>query len=147
MYYEPQDADFDARVRASFAEQNMMHTMGMSIGALGPGTIDVVFDHDERFTQQHGFAHGGFIATALDTACGFAALTLMIPEAAVLTVEYKINYLRPASGATYRASAHVVKAGRTLTTCEATVTADDSDKPISTMTATLMTLLDTGIKD
>ncbi len=147
MEHEPRDPDFDERVRASFGQQNMMQTMGMSIAALAPGAIDIVFDHDDRFTQQHGFAHGGFIATALDTACGFAALTLMAPEAAVLTVEYKINYLRPASGATYRASAHVIKAGRTLTNCEATVTADGNEKPVATMTATLISLVDTGIKD
>lgn len=147
MEHTPRDPDFEARVRTSFAGQNMMQTMGMSIAALAPGSIDIAFDHDERFTQQHGFAHGGFVGTALDSACGFAALSLMVPEAAVLTIEYKVSYLRPARAASYRATAHVVKSGRTLTYCDATLTADGSDDAIATMTSTLIALTDSGIKN
>lgn len=147
MEHTPRDPDFEARVRTSFTGQNMMQTMGMSIAAIAPGSIEIAFDHDERFAQQHGFAHGGFVATALDSACGFAALTLMVPEAAVLTVEYKINYLRPARASSYRAAAHVVKSGRTLTYCDATLMADGSDDALATMTGTLIALTDTGIKN
>lgn len=147
MAFTPRDPNFETRVRTSFAGQNMMRTMGMSIATIAPGAIKIAFDHDDRFTQQHGFAHGGFVATALDSACGFAALTLMVPEAAVLTVEYKINYLRPARADRYQAAAHVVKSGRTLTYCDATLTAQGSDDAIATMTGTLIALTDTGIKN
>ena len=125
-----------------------MSTLGVSITDLGPGWIDLEFDHQEDFTQQHGFEHAGAIATALDTACGYAAFSLMPADAAVLTVEYKINLLRPANAERYLASATVVKPGRTLTVCTATATAGNNrSEPIAVMTATLMTLIGTDIKN
>lgn len=134
-------------VQVSIDAQAMMSTLGVSITDLGPGWIDLEFDHHEDFTQQHGFKHAGAIATALDTACGYAAFSLMPADAAVLTVEYKINLLRPAKAERYRASATVVKPGRTLTVCTATAApADNSSESIAVMTATLMTLIGADIR-
>jgi uncharacterized protein (TIGR00369 family) len=145
--FTPADSDYAERVRASFDAQAMMSTLGVGITELGPGWIDLEFDHHEDFTQQHGFKHAGAIATALDTACGYAAFSLIPSDAAVLTVEYKINLLRPARAERYRASAVVVKPGRTLTVCTATATpADDTSETIAVMTATLMTLIGTDIR-
>ncbi len=145
--FVPADPDYAERVQTSFAAQAMMSTLGISITNLGPGWIDLEFDHHEDFTQQHGFKHAGAIATALDSACGYAAFSLMPADAAVLTVEYKINLLRPASAERYLASAVVVKPGRTLTVCTATATpTDNKDETIAVMTATLMTLIGSGIK-
>ena len=145
--FTPSDPDFAKRVGASFDAQPMMSTLGVSITDLGPGWIDLEFDHHEDFTQQHGFQHAGAIATALDSACGYAAFSLMPADAAVLTVEYKINLLRPARAERYRASAVVVKLGRTLTVCTATAApTDHSDETIAVMTTTLMTLIGTDIK-
>ena len=125
----------------------MMNTLGVSISGLGPGWIDLEFDHHEDFTQQHGFKHAGAIATALDTACGYAAFSLMPADAAVLTVEYKINLLRPAKAERYLAAAIVIKPGRNLTVCTAAATpADDRDETIAVMTATLMTLIGRDIE-
>lgn len=124
-----------------------MGTLGVSITELGPGWIDLEFDHHEDFTQQHGFEHAGAIATTLDSACGYAAFSLMPADATVLTVEYKINLLRPARAKRYLVSATVVKPGRTLTVCTATATpTDDTNETIAVMTATLMTLIGTNIK-
>ena len=145
--HTPSDPEFRARVRASFARQAMMRSLGITIADLGPGWIELEFDHDDRFTQQHGFAHAGLVATAMDSACGYAALTLMPADAAVLTVEYKINLLRPADAIRYRTSATVVKPGRTLTICQSTAAAIDGTEPIATMTSTLMTLTDAGLTD
>jgi len=143
----PVDPAYAERVRSSFDAQAMMGTLGISIADLGPGWISLEFDHRENFTQQHGFAHAGVIATALDSACGYAAFSLMPSDAAVLTVEYKINLLRPAQAERYVATAHVVKAGRTLTVCRGTASPTGKDaEPIAMMTATLMTLVDTDIK-
>lgn len=142
----PADPEFADRVRSSFDAQAMMKTLGVAITDLGPGWIDLEFDHHEDFTQQHGFKHAGAIATALDSACGYAAFSLMSADAAVLTVEYKINLLRPASAERYRASASVIKPGRTLTVCRGTVTPADGNEEIAVMTATLMTLIGTDIK-
>ncbi len=143
--HTPSDPDFEQRVRASFARQAMMHTLGISIAALGPGWIDLEFDHNDDFTQQHGFAHAGLVATAMDSACGYAAFSLMPADAAVLTVEYKVNLLRPAQADRYRASATVTKAGRTLTVCQAVATGVDSTDEIAAMTGTLMTLVNATI--
>ncbi len=143
----PADPDYADRVRASFDAQAMMRTLGVSITELGPGWIDLEFDHHEDFTQQHGFKHAGAIATALDSACGYAAFSLMPDDAAVLTVEYKINLLRPARAVRYLASAVVIKPGRNLTVCSATASpTDNRDEAIAVMTATLMTVVGRDIK-
>lgn len=139
--FTPAVPHYADRVRSSFDAQAMMNTLGVTIAGLGPGWIDLEFDHHEDFTQQHGFKHAGANATALDSACGYAGFSLMPADAAVLTVEYKINLLRPAVSERYRAFAEVVKPGRTLTVCRGTVTpAGDPDEAIAVMTATLMTL-------
>lgn len=145
--FQAADPNYASRVQASFDAQNMMRTMGVVIVDLGPGWIELEFDHHEDFTQQHGFKHAGAIATALDSACGYAGLSLMPAEAAVLTVEYKINLLRPANAERYRASAHVVKAGRTLTVSTGTVGPAEGGEAIAVMTATLMTLAGTELRD
>ena len=145
--FDPSDPDFRRRVRTSFDSQAMMGTLGIELVDLGPGWVELEFDHDEALTQQHGYTHAGAIATALDSACGYAALTLMPANAAVLTVEYKINLLRPANAARYRATATVVKPGRTLTVCNALATSTDSADAIAIMTGTLMTMVDAGIRD
>lgn len=141
--FEPKNADYDSRVRDSFNRQKVMHKLGISIGQLAPGRIVLVMDHDDDLTQQHGFLHAGILSTALDSACGYAAFSLMPAEAAVLTVEFKINLLNPANGERFRFEAEVVKPGRTLTTCEARAYAlkGGTEKLVATMTGTLMGLV------
>jgi uncharacterized protein (TIGR00369 family) len=96
------------------------------------------------YTQQHGFIHAGIITTALDTACGYAAFSLMPDNAAVLTVEFKTNLLAPARGDYFLFRAHVVKPGRTITVCDAQAFAIEGgkEKLVATMTGTLMALFD-----
>ena len=144
--FDPVDPDWEDRVRRSFEAQAMMSTLGVEIGDMGPGWVELEFDHHEDFTQQHGFKHAGAIATVLDTACGYAGFSLMPPDAAVLTAEYKINLLRPAQSETYRASAWVIKPGKTLTVCSGVVTAADGGQEIAVMTATLVSLVGAGIE-
>jgi len=143
--FDPLDPNYDERVRASFDAQAMMHSLGITIAGLGPGWIDLEFDHQDQFTQQHGFIHGGAISTALDSACGYAAFSLMAADAAVLTVEFKVNLLRPAKADRYRASGVVVKTGRTLTVSQAVATPAEGGDAIAVMTGTLMALHDAGI--
>ncbi len=145
--FVPQDPDYDSRVRASFAAQAMMTTLHAEIADLAPGRVDIDFPHQDGFTQQHGFTHAGVIATVMDSACGYAAFSLMPDDAAVLTVEYKINLIRPAQSHRYRASGHVVKSGRTLTICQgSTYPIDEPDEPIAIMTGTLMAIRDARIQ-
>jgi uncharacterized protein (TIGR00369 family) len=145
MSFQPQDSNFQERVRASFARQRVMQTLGVEIARLEPGEIELAMPYDLAYTQQHGFMHAGIITTALDTACGYAAFSLMPADAAVLTVEFKTNLLAPAKGERFVFRGRVVKPGRTVTVCaaQALALADGSDERlIATMTGTLMALFD-----
>lgn len=99
--------------------------------------------HRDDLTQQHGFLHAGVVSTALDSACGYAAFSLMPPEAAVLTIEFKVNLLAPARGPGFRVEAEVTKAGRTISVVDgrALETGLDGERLVATMTATIMTVL------
>jgi uncharacterized protein (TIGR00369 family) len=125
----------------------MMKTLGVELLSLEPGHVELGFDHAEKITQQHGYVHAGAVASVLDSACGYAAFSLMPPEAAVLTAEFKVNLLRPAKGDRYLVEGHVVKSGRTLTVCQASARVDGEPDEIAIMTATLITLLGAGIED
>ena len=129
-------------MRASFARQSLMATLGARLAHVAPGEVDVELAFDDRLTQQHGYLHAGALTAALDSACGYAALTLMPEEAAVLTVEFKVNLLAPAAGERFVARGRVVRAGRTLTVCrgDAGAFAGDEERHVATMTATMMAL-------
>ncbi len=144
MRFQPQDPNFQNRVRASFARQRVMQTLGIEIARLEPGEIELTMPHDPAYTQQHGFMHAGIVAAALDSACGYAAFSLMPAEAAVLTVEFKTNLLAPAKGERFLFRGRVIKTGRTLTVCEAEAVAlaGDEERLVATMTGTLMALFD-----
>ena len=147
--FPARDPNYDARVRASFERQQLMHTLGMRIEALEPGRITLGMGYDRALTQQHGFLHGGIVASGLDTACGFASFSLMPPNAAVLTVEFKTNFLSPAQGDSFRLDATVSKSGRSLIFVEAQAHAitDSAPRLIATMSATMMAIYDReGIK-
>src|SRR5690242_12530714 len=102
----------EARCRASFARQQAMATIGASVRAVAAGEVELEMPFSEKLTQQHGFIHGGVITMLADTACGFAALSLMPDDAAVLTTEFKVNLLSPAQGERFIARGKVVRPGR-----------------------------------
>ncbi|MBC5783947.1 PaaI family thioesterase [Ramlibacter sp. USB13] len=139
---EPQDPAFEERVRASFAKQGAMHTIGATLAEVAPGRAVIELPWQQALTQQHGFLHAGMVATALDSACGYAAATLMPADAGVLTIEYKINLLAPAQGERFRMEGLVLKPGRTITVAEGRAYAhhEGGEKLVATMTATLMTI-------
>ena len=142
--FEPKDPHFETRVNASFARQQTMHTLGIEITSLRPGEIELKMPQVPAYTQQHGFTHAGIIATALDSACGYAAFSLMPQDAAVLTVEFKTNLIAPAKGEYFLFRARVVKPGRTITVCDSQAFAVESgqEKLVATMSGTLMALFD-----
>lgn len=141
--FQPIDPHFDARVRDSFARQQVMATFGIAIARIAPGEVDLAMAYAPALTQQHGFLHAGVVSTGLDSACGYAAFTLMPADAAVLTIEFKVNLLAPGRGERFRFAARVVKPGRTINVCEAEAFAfaDGKEKLIATMTATVMTVM------
>jgi uncharacterized protein (TIGR00369 family) len=144
--FTAKDPDFDARVRASFARQKVMATLGITIKALSPGEIELEMPYSAELTQQHGFIHAGILSAALDSACGYAAFSLMPADVAVLTVEFKTNLLAPAAGECFFFRGRVIKPGRTLTVCDAQAFAHDgrTEKLIATMTGTLMAVQERG---
>jgi uncharacterized protein (TIGR00369 family) len=141
--FQPQDPEYERRVRASFDRQQAMKTIGASLQAIEPGRVVIGLPWAQAITQQHGFLHAGMVATALDSACGYAAFTLMQHHAAVLTIEYKINLLAPAKGESFRMEGLVVKPGRTVTVAEGKAYALDEgrEKLIATMSCTLMAVV------
>jgi len=139
---EAPDPDFEARVRASFARQEFMATIGATIVSVLPGEVALEVPHRVDLTQQHGFLHAGVIAALADSACGYAAFTLMPADRAVLSVEFKTNLLAPARGERFRATARVVRSGRTLTVCTAEVVGVEEGKEtlVAVMQATMIGL-------
>src|SRR5436190_9285068 len=141
-HFEPKNPNFRNVAAETFARQQAMRTLGISIARLEPGEVDLAVDYSQGLTQQNGFVHAGIITAGLDTACGIAAFTLMPAGADILTVEFKTNLLAPANGQRFVFRAVVVKPGRTLTICEARAYAlrDGREHLIATMTGTLMAM-------
>ena len=136
----PADPNFEARIRSSFARQNFMTTLGAHLDRVAPGEIDIKLPIRAELSQQHGFVHAGAVASIADSACGYAASSLMPPESGVLAVEFKINLLAPAAGEYLLARGRVIRAGRTLTVCQADVVAvaDGKERTVAVMTGTIM---------
>ena len=134
----PADPHFATRIRESFGRQKAMTLIGAKLTSVEPGATEITLAYREDLTQQKGFVHGGIIGMIADTACGYAAFSLMPADCSLVTVEYKINILAPARSSLV-ARGHVVKAGRTLTVTRAEVYAEDG-KHIATMQQTLMML-------
>jgi uncharacterized protein (TIGR00369 family) len=139
----PADPAFASRVRDSFARQRFMATLGARLLRVEPGEVDIELPFREDLTQQHGYLHAGVVTAIADTACGYAAFTLMPADAAVLSVEFKLNLLAPALGDRLLARGRVLRAGRTLTVCAADVialAAVDEETLVASMLATIMAL-------
>lgn len=136
--------DYEERVRKSFARQNAMTTIGAELTVVTPGTVEIEMAHSPALTQQHGFLHAGIISTALDSACGYAAFSMMPENAAVLTIEFKVNLLAPGKGERFLFRGSVTKPGRTIVVADGQAyafAADGEAKLIATMTGTMMTVL------
>lgn len=135
-----------ARVRASFEKQKIMNLLGATLTTVGQGHVEISLPFREDLTQQHGFLHAGAITTILDSACGYAALSVMPEGAGVLSIEFKTNLLAPAKGSRFIARGRVVRAGRTIVVCSGDVVALQDNKEeegkqeamVATMLATML---------
>jgi uncharacterized protein (TIGR00369 family) len=137
----PLDPDFAARCRESFGRQKAMALIGARLVRVEPGRSEIALPFRDDLTQQKGFVHGGIVGMIADTACGYAAFSLMPAGCSLVTVEYKINILSPGRGSLV-ARGHVLKAGRTLTIARAEVH-DNEGQHIASMQQTLMMLAGT----
>jgi uncharacterized protein (TIGR00369 family) len=140
--FQPADPDFEARVRDSFARQPFMAFLGAELGTVAPGYCEIHLPYRPELTQQHGYVHGGALATLADNAAGYAAFSLMPADASVLTVEYKLNIMRPGLGDRMTAKAEVIKAGRTITVVESDVYGVEDGREVMCVTSiqTIMAL-------
>lgn len=142
IVFTPKTPDFVDRVQSSFAQQSVMNTIGAKLVKVLPGEVEILMPFHDDLTQQNGFLHAGITTTIVDSACGYAALSLMPTDSSVLSVEFKVNLLSPAKGEKFLARGLVVKPGKTITVCSGEVFALGEEEPklIATMTATMMTL-------
>jgi uncharacterized protein (TIGR00369 family) len=142
MAQELASADYQTRIRSSFAKQGLMNTLGATLGNVSPGLVEIAIRPSPAISQQHGFVHAGALSAIADTAAGYAALSLMPPGRGVLTTEFKINLVAPAVGDRILARGKVVKSGRTLTLAQTEVFAESNgqEKLVALLTATLMTI-------
>ena len=114
-----------------------MQTLGAKLISVREGEVVISCEHQQKITQQNGFFHAGVLTSVVDSACGYAALTMMPDNADVLSVEFKMNLLRPANTSKIIAIGKVVKAGKTITVCEGTVMDEKEEKILCKMLATM----------
>jgi len=138
---QPRNPSFAEEIKQSFAKQTIMGLIGAELSRVEAGIIEITLPYRKDLTQQHGYLHAGIVTTIADSACGYAAYSLMPPESEVLSVEFKVNLLRPAKGETFFAVAEVVKPGKTLTVVRADVFGMDHEAQrelIATMLGTMI---------
>lgn len=142
LHFNPADNHYREKVIESFNRQEVMKTLNASILAVRPGEIELEFPYQSNLTQQHGFIHAGIISTVLDSACGYAAFSLMPENAAVLTIEFKINLLSPAKGDSFRAVGKVKKPGKNITVTEGELfsSTKGEEKLIAIIVGTIMSV-------
>ena len=138
-----QDPNFQVRIEKSFYAQGLMGHLGAGLVSVSPGTCEIELPFSDAVSQQHGFFHGGVIGTIADTAGGYAAFTLMDVDDGILTVEYKINMMAPASGELLIGRGQVLRSGRTLTVSQAEVSVvkDGKETVCAAMQQTLMRIV------
>lgn len=132
--------NFRARIRASFDRQKTMETIGAVLTRVEHGSVEIEMPFDDKLTQQHGILHAGIIAAALDTACGYAAYSVLDDTASILTIEFKVNLLSPGRGERFLFRGDVTKPGSTIVVADgrAYALSDGPAKLIASMTGTMM---------
>ena len=139
----PLNPSFAEDVARSFAKQPIMKLIGARLSLVEPGLIEIALPYRADLAQQHGYLHAGVVTTIADSACGYAAFTLMPAGSNVLSVEFKVNLRRPAQGEEFVARAEVIKAGRTLTVVRADVfgiAKNEEKELVATMQGTMICL-------
>jgi uncharacterized protein (TIGR00369 family) len=134
------DDSGNKRIRESFGRQAFMKTLGAELLLVEKGKVIIQCSYRSELSQQNDFFHAGVLTSIVDSACGYAAYTMMPEQSDVLTVEFKINFLKPANCGKVYAIGTVIQAGKTLVICEGTVTNEKQDVIFAKMTATLITI-------
>jgi uncharacterized protein (TIGR00369 family) len=143
MMNQPRNPSFAEEIKQSFAKQTIMGLIGAELSRVEPGVVEITLPYRPDLAQQHGYLHAGIVTTIADSACGYAAYSLMPPDSEILSVEFKVNLVRPAKGEVFLAVAEVIKSGRTLTVVRADVFGLDQGgrrELVATMLGTMMGL-------
>jgi len=119
--HQPRNPSFAEEIKQSFSKQTIMSLIGAELSRVEPGIVEITLPYRADLAQHHGFLHAGVVTTIADSACGYAAYSLMPPNSEILSVEFKVNLLRPAKGEVFLAAAEVIKSGKTLTVARADV--------------------------
>ena len=144
LNHPPAQPDFEIRIRNSFERQQVMQLLNARLAKVMPGEVHIELPFHPQITQQHGYVHAGIITTILDSACGYAAFSLMPADSSVLSVEFKMNFLNPAEGKTFVGIGKDIKSGRTLTVCSGEMQAVNQDNilVVAIMQATMIAVSD-----
>jgi uncharacterized protein (TIGR00369 family) len=142
MTIEPRNPAFAEEIERSFAKQTIMNLIGARLSRVEVGVVKIDLPYRADLAQQHGYLHAGIVTAIADSACGYAAYSLMPPGSEVLSVEFKVNLLRPAKGESFLATAEVIKSGKTLTVVRADVVGITGERRelVATMLGTMMCL-------
>jgi uncharacterized protein (TIGR00369 family) len=143
MAHQVSNPRFVEDIRDSFGKQSIMRLIGAELSLIEPGIVEITLPYRADLGQQHGYLHAGIVTTLADSGAGYAAYSLMPAQAEVLSVEFKVNLLRPARGKSFLAHAEVIKPGQTLTVARADVfgiTDSGERELVATMLATLICL-------
>ena len=137
------EIDSDAvgeRIRRSFSRQGAMRTLSAELTSVSQGVVEIEMPFDEKLTQQHGFLHAGVISAVLDTACGYAAYSVIDADASILTIEFKVNLMSPGRGDRFLFRGEVTKPGSNIIVADGRgyAISDGPAKLIATMTGTMM---------
>jgi uncharacterized protein (TIGR00369 family) len=140
--HTPRNPTFSEQIKQSFKQQTIMGLIGAELTRVEPGIVEITLPYRPDLAQQHGYLHAGIVTTIADSACGYAAFSLMPPNSEVLSVEFKVNLLRPAKGETFSAVAEVIKSGKTLTVVRADVFGIEEGRRdlVATMLGTMICL-------
>ncbi|GAD21113.1 PaaI family thioesterase [Acidovorax sp. MR-S7] len=134
--------DLQQRIAGSFAAQGLMATLGARLALVGEGEVHIALPFSAALSQQHGYMHAGAVTSIVDSACGYAALTVAPPGSEVVTAEFKTNFMRPAIGERFVAVGKVHSSGRLLTVCSGEVRAFTGPGPdykvVALMQATIV---------
>ena len=133
-------SELEQKITASFAAQGLMRTLGAELVHIAPGEVHIALYPRPELSQQHGYIHAGALTSIVDNACGYAALTVAPAGCEVLTVEFKVNFMRPAVAERFLAVGRVIRAGRSLTVCQGEVIGEQGARrdPVALMQATMI---------
>jgi uncharacterized protein (TIGR00369 family) len=121
-------SDHLAHVAPIFQDAAFANYLGIVLTAAGPGWCETELTVQEAHMQQHGFVHAGVVTTLADHTTGGAARAAVPPGSDVLTIEFKMNFLRLATGRRLAATGRTLHAGKSIAVAESEVYSVDDSK-------------------